>query len=311
MKRIALILGMMLLCLIAGCKGQADDVVNPESTILIYEVNIDHTKLGTRNYEKAEGVGDILIERVIDELSAPPQSAEYRAAISSEVTLNSYQVTDGTICLDFDENYHKQSKSAEVLSRAAIVKTLTQIDGVEYVRFTIGGAPLSLTTGTVVGNMIATQFVDDSEDAIGSKEQVNLTLYYADENGTSLVKVNRKVEYSSNVPLDRIVLEQLIEGVSEETDPEEAYPSINPDTKIVSSIISDGTCYVNFNSAFLSQIYENSAEVTIYSIVNSLVELPEINRVQISINGNSELSFMETMSLDVSYERNLELVKGN
>ena len=75
--------------------------------------------------------------------------------------------------------------------------------------------------------------------------------------------------------------------------------------------VKDGICYVNFNSAFLTQPYSVSAEATIYSIVNSLSELTGVNKVQISIEGDSSVIYKETISLTTPFERNLDLVKEN
>ncbi|MCI9373962.1 MAG: GerMN domain-containing protein, partial [Lachnospiraceae bacterium] len=47
---------------------------------------------------------------------------------------------------------------------------------------------------------------------------------------------------------------------------------------------------------------------TIYSITNSLIELPNINKVQISVNGDTSLFYKESISLTNIFERNLDLV---
>ena len=48
--------------------------------------------------------------------------------------------------------------------------------------------------------------------------------------------------------------------------------------------------------------------MVIYSITNSLVELSSVNKVQISVNGKTDLIFRETFNLANMYERNLDLV---
>ena len=48
----------------------------------------------------------------------------------------------------------------------------------------------------------------------------------------------------------------------------------------------------------------------IYSITNSLVELTSVNKVQISINGESNINFGESVLLDQPLSRNLDLVEG-
>ena len=87
-----------------------------------------------------------------------------------------------------------------------------------------------------------------------------------------------------------------------------AYPTINPLTKILSVNIKDGVCYVNFNEEFLNQPYNVSTDVTIYSITNSLVELPNVNKVQISISGETDILYRENVSLNNVFERNLDLI---
>ncbi len=53
-----------------------------------------------------------------------------------------------------------------------------------------------------------------------------------------------------------------------------------------------------------------SREATLYSIVNSLVELPYINKVQFSIEGDTVRYFGDSsIPFDVPLERNLEIVK--
>ena len=65
----------------------------------------------------------------------------------------------------------------------------------------------------------------------------------------------------------------------------------------------DGICYVNLDESFLTVVNNVSTDVAVYSIVNSLVELSNINKVQILINGEVAESFQTT-----TFERNLDIV---
>lgn len=153
--------------------------------------------------------------------------------------------------------------------------------------------------------MTADSFIENAGNEINAYEKVNLRLYFANETGDRLVEENRRnVVYNSNISLEKLVVEKLVEGPAAEG----AYPTVNPMTKIISVTVQDGTCYVNLNNDFLSQPYNVASDVTIYSITNSLVELPNVNRVQISINGETNLSYRENMSLNTVYERNLDIL---
>ena len=70
----------------------------------------------------------------------------------------------------------------------------------------------------------------------------------------------------------------------------------------------DGVCYVNLDETFLTQPYNVTADVTIYSIANSLAELSHVNRVQISVNGDNSGTYREKYSLTTYFERNLDIV---
>ena len=134
---------------------------------------------------------------------------------------------------------------------------------------------------------------------------MNLTLYFASESGKYLRKAIRSVEYNSNISLERLVVETLIGGPIGDG----LYPTISPNTKIVSISVKDKICYVNLNEDFLTTPYNVIPEVTIYSIVNSLIELNNVNKVQISINGESNLLFYEKVTISAPLERNLDILK--
>lgn len=310
MKKLFGVICLYCILLLGGCAYNEKEADFAEGHFTIYELNMDETKILSHDFQTSEEDTKKLVELLLEELRAVPKAVDSKAALSMDVIVNGFQISDETITIDFGKNYHNLSNNAEVLSRAAIVKTLTQIKGIQYVLFTINGSALTYDTGVLVGTMTAGQFLDgSSSNEEGTGEFVNLTLYFADETGTKLVPINRKVAYSSSVALEKLVVEQLIDGVLEEESAEEVYSVIDPETKVISVMVSDGTCYVNLDSCFLSQTYEASAQVMLYSIVNSLAELKDINKVQLLINGNSDMVFMETMPLSEVYERNLELVK--
>lgn len=72
----------------------------------------------------------------------------------------------------------------------------------------------------------------------------------------------------------------------------------------------EGICYVDLNEKFIEKLTDITDEVAIYSIVNSLVELPGINKVQFRINGETVEAFHNT-NLAVLFERNLTVNEDN
>lgn len=277
------------------------------TTYQVYSVNKEETSISAHAYVTEATDQTQILEELLTQLQTAAPKLDYKAPLSAPVILTDYSITEKQLLLNFEETYKKQEITTEVLVRAAIVRTLTQIPGIDFVSFVIGQEPLADQAGNIVGTMSADMFIDNAGKEINTYEKVRLHLYLANSTGDGLTEVNRSVVYNSNVSMEKLVIEQLIAGVQ---DNEKAYPTMNPDTKVVSVTVRDGICYVNFDESFLTQPYTVTSEVTIYSITNSLVELSNVNKVQISIDGDTDVMYREKISLATVFERNLELVKS-
>lgn len=296
-----LVIVSALFCAACGSESQ------PESGKVynIYYVNNDETKTLAREYVSETEESQELLAELLGQLGEIPSKFEYKAPLASGFGLIGYTIDNGQITMNFDEHYKEMDRVREVLMRAAIVRTVTQVSEISYVSFMVQGEPLTDSSGNAIGTMSADLFIDNAGNEINAYEKVNLHLYFANEDGTGLVEENRRnVVYSSNISLEKLVVEKLIEGPMAEG----AYPTVNPETKVISVTIKDGICYVNLNEDFLNQTYNVGAEVTIYSLTNSLVELSNVNKVQISINGETNVSYRENVALSSVFERNLDLL---
>ena len=305
MKKKILLLGL-LLCLLSVVSCGNEETMDKSRVYNIYVLNKDETKLSANEYAAVGESREEIIEELLDQLTATPERMEYKAPLSGNFELLGYSLEEGQLVLNFDERYKALPPTTEVLVRAAAVRTLTQVKGVDYVSFQVRSNPLLDTSGNVIGSMSADMFIDNTESEMNSRERVKIRLYFANAQGDKLIETNRTLEYSrysTNISMERLVVEQLIGGPSEQVK-DKVYPTMNPETRVV----KDGTCYVNLNENFLTQIYNVSSDVVIYSIVNSLVELPNVSRVQIAVNGDSNVMFRDSASLSVTYERNLDLI---
>lgn len=296
---------LMIMLFLAGACAQKQDE-QPGYAYKVYYINSDETAIFSSEYSTQEEDQEALLKELLEQLGTVPEKLEYKAPVSGAVKLRSYTINKDQLVLDFEESYRSQSATTEVLTRAAIVRTLTQIKGIQYISFQINSEPLTDALGSLVGVMSADLFIDNEGNEINTYERVKLTLYLANEEGNKLTTVTRSVVYNSNIPMERLILEQLIAGPLEG---EKAYPTINQNTKIVSVNVKDGTCYVNLDNTFLTQTCPVSSEVTIYSITNSLAEQPGINKVQISINGDANVNYKENINLSTFFERNLGLLE--
>ena len=302
-KALSMFLCLAFLLGVTGCSGEE---VDPSKVYDVYYIGSLETKVEIRQYVMESETVEGQVEELLAALAATPEKLEYKAPLDMGFEILDYSVEDGKLRLNVSESYKDLITTTEVLVRAAIVKTLTQLNGINFVGFTVNGSPLYDRRDNLVGWMSSEQFIYNDGNEINTYEEVRLTLYYANETGNALIAVMPTKFYNSNISLEKLVVEALIKGP--ESGQEGAYPTINPDTRIIGVTVKDGICYVNLDDGFLTQPYNVTADVTIYSIVNSLAELSNVNKVQFTINGSSTVSYREKYSFATVFERNLDLV---
>ena len=113
------------------------------------------------------------------------------------------------------------------------------------------------------------------------------------------------VHYNINTSIEKLVVEQLMKGTSAQA----ATNTIPKTTKLLGVSVKDGICYVNFDEKFASDGYDQNPEVTVYSIVNSLIENANVNKVQILIEGSSDVLYKGTVDLSRPLEWNNDLLE--
>ena len=304
--KVLFLLGLMqlLAVLLAGCSSE-----EPQGTpIDISYLNKNETKLVTEtHYLTSTDTKDMIVE-VLTLLCSVPDNKELKATLTSGINVITYSYDGEQVIVSLGEKCRELSRTTEVLTRAALVRSLTNIPEVNYVMLTVNGESLTDMSGNAIGIMTSDMFVNNAGAQVETVDStVTLRLYFANEEGSGLVAVNRELAHNadvSNVPMEKLVVEQLISGpVNGET-----WPTISPDTKLVNITVRDNICYLTFDSAILTAVNNVTTDVTIYSIVNSLVELSNINKVQISIDGNKDGKFRDKYEASTVFERNLSLV---
>lgn len=299
-----LLLLCVLLCLasFAGCSAQEE---SEENQFPIYYVSKSETKVEMHQYPLQEKETKGQIEEILRAMATPSPKNEYKAPLAMGFQILDYQLENGKLLINVDEKYKELNTIQEVLVRAALVRTLTAHPAVNFVAIRVNNEQLFDSLGNLVGWMNADHFIENDGKEINTYEEVKLKLYFANEAGDKLVQVTRTKEYNTNISLEKLIVEELIKGPNSEN----AFPTINPATKVANVTVKDGVCYVNLDENFLTQTYTVTPEVTIFSITNSLVELTNVNKVQISINGDSSGTYREKYSFTTYFERNLDLME--
>lgn len=296
---------LLVALLLTGCQTK-QAAGEGEHTYQIYYLNPGITKLVAQDYQTETTDTDHLIAELMEQFRNVPAQVDCQAALGDKVIFQGYRKQDMVLYLNFDNNYTSMNHTREILCRAALAKTLTQIEGVDYINIYSGDQPLTDSKGSPVGMLTAADFVDSISD-VNSFERTELTLYFTDELGEKLYPERREVVHKINSSLERVVLDELISGPQQEG----LMPTLDKGIKILNVSVNENVCYLNFDASFLANSLEVKDYIPIYSIVNSLSELGSVNRVQITVNGSQDVSFRDSLPLNTLFERNLDHIGGS
>ena len=302
MRKLRLFLLLMIFAMLLGGCGKEEIT---EGETVVYHLNKDGTSIVPVAYEITGDSPEVRVEEFLAKLEEVPESVDLRRTIPENVKISSYTLDRKQLYVDFNAEYLKLDKATEVLVRAAIVKTMVQIEEVSFVGIRVMGDALKDSKGSSIGLMNENTFLDNMGSEENATKIVNLNLYFANKIGDKLINQSTVIEYNANVALEKVVVEQLIAGPSETG----YYPTIPKDTKLMSITTKDGVCYVNLDTGFTSQGYDVLGTVTIYSIVNSLTELPDISGVQILVNGETSITYKDNISLETTFQMNPEMIE--
>nr|MDN4743699.1 GerMN domain-containing protein [Lachnospiraceae bacterium C1.1] len=249
---------------------------------------------------------DLDVDKLLKRLEKGPKSEGLKGILGTQTAVLDYSMDESsTLNLNFDKSYKSLGKAEEVLFRMSLVNTFTQLDDVYYLTVSVNGHPLKLNDGTEVGSMSEHTFIENAGKEISSYSKTTLHLYFANSSGTKLIRTDKSLVYSSNIAMEKLVVDNLIAG----PDDNSVYATIVPDTKVNSIAVRDGICYCDLDSSIIDQALNVSEEAVFYSLVNSLCEVRGVSKVQISIDGETERVFRDKIDLDRPYSRSTEIVE--
>ncbi len=211
------------------------------------------------------------IPELFSKLYNPP-TKKLSSAIPSGVSLLDYSLLEETCTLKLSPSYNTLSATKKVSFEAAITNSFCQLPGISCVLISCEDNITMLSPDEFLTTLPRTRY-----------DSYTVNLYFATENHTRTVKETKSISISDNTNLVNEVL-LLLCG-----DPSSAN-TISPfpvGTKINSATTVDGICIIDVSEEFvLNAPHEADQEKTVlFSIVNTLTELPKIDRVRFLIDG--------------------------
>ncbi len=297
----ALIIAVVF-CL-GGCGPSEDKAA--EGAIYLYYLNGSQTGLVTEEYEVSAESTEDQINEIVEALSDLSARSGYQSVLPKDVKIESVFYSNSQLFVYFNSAYEKMNTIRELLCRGGIVSTLIQLEEVDGISFYVENLPLKNDDGNYVGIMTEETFMQEQANGLEESIEYELTLYFANAAGNRLVRENREVSLQNNLQTCRQVIDELMKGPESDS----LQRTIPESAELIGISVLNGVCYVNFDNGFLGSNYDVTEEAVIYSIVNSLIELPGINLVKISVDSNSNLTYRSQLSLNTYFEKNSDMVQ--
>ena len=295
-KLFSAVLALVLACsLLTGCtvETQEEKVDSGSNQYYLYYVNKDETKVVKERYQPEQESAEFMLQDFTGILNAQEGSGDNLALLPSGVQLVTYRLNESLLELEFNSDYSEMSRAREILVRAGVVRTFLQIPGVTGIKIFIESEELKDSKGQAVGVIDGNTFVEMWGSDKDAYRYDTFTLYFTDKTGEHLVAEQRNVYYKRILPRERVILEQLAKGPMVKGH----YPTIPQETEILGVEVSDDVCYVDFSSAFSDSGIDIPVNTMIYSVVNSLLDTASADKVQISVEGDTEATLSDGASL--------------
>lgn len=237
----------------------------------------------------------------VAELVKGPQNEKNVSVIDKEAKLLSLVINDGVATVNMSKHFSEKKGVEGLLLRFAFINTLCSIEGIDGIVIQVEGKPIvSENTGKEYG------VLSISDIALNTEDKIAVKLYFPDKNGEKLLPEQRSVDAQQALSLEKTVVGELIKGPSDN----KKTAAIPEGTKLLNIETKDSVCYVNFSSEFKSKTSSGSTAtmLTLYSVVNSLCELENVESVQILVNGETGVEFGNFV-LDIPYEADSHLIQ--
>lgn len=277
MKRFLSILLCMLL-LFSGCGG--DDPLTP-GTFYYHRAETSYSGsdgVCAPEVRELHGI-DSDLDAILELYCAGPVSAELDNPLPPDAKVLSWELSEGVLTLHFNQSLSKLSGIELTVAAGCLARTFLELTDASALVLTADGALLGGETELRM-TLQELGLRDSSADQLPREH----TVYYTTLERRHLVAHQVSLDPVGSEELPLRLLELLL------TPPtgEDLLCPLPIGTRILSASVSDGLCTVDLSAEFESRRYFSLPAqcLSLLSIVNTLTELKEIDRVEFLVEGS-------------------------
>lgn len=274
-KRIfSAIIALIMLINLAACSDLSKD---SENILTVYYLNtagyeFDGSYIKTYDYQMQPG--NDLINNALELLGTPPKNTAYTSSLVKGTRVYSYSLDQGNIEVTLSPAYLLLNDLEKTLIKCCLALTLCGIAEIENVDIYVDG---KLMDSDINENIMIVA------DAATNEFEKQINLYFPQKDNMYLQAERRVLTVGRDKPLAEYVMEELLKS----TQNEELKASVPEGTKLLSAVVRNGVCTVDLSGEFVENRPRSASEqrLTVYSIVNSLTNLENTEKVIFRIDG--------------------------
>ncbi len=206
--------------------------------------------------------------------ASPSRTEGLACALPQGVAVEDWSLERGLVTVRLSDGFLDADDMDRSAAALALTLTLCQLDGVDAV--TVTAADQILFSGLVpeAALLLAT----DTDPYVRQ-----LRLYFADGDDRRLISEYHSLTLDEDAAADRYVMEELLRGPNSA----ELRSAIPAGTELLSCQTEGGVCTVDLSEAFYTGRPDTAVgeRLAIYSIVDSLTALPQVDSVQLLVEG--------------------------
>ena len=301
--KIAILFSIVMLCLFTGCSQSGEKISlyfsNPSKTELVPQKFILKNETATPQKNA---------EEVLEALLSGPTSTECVRLIPADTQVLDVYMQNSVLTVNFSSAFESAGDyvTDNILARCSVVKTLTEINGIDKVQILVDGASIiSASTGEPIPALGAGDII--MSPGGDTMDKVVLTLYFYHPQKNILQEEKRVITVKENTAMAKTVVQELLKGPENK----ELVSLLDSETTIISADTKEGVCFVNFDRTFSDKATADTTttQFAIYTIVNALTEISSIERVQFLIEGE-KIESIQNVNMNEPFARNELLIEG-
>lgn len=259
-RMIALVL--LLAFMLCGCA-----VGNGEETASLSVYRSD-AKTKALVVEKIRAPGANELEAIVEALNSSPRSQELRRAFPDSVSIESAELSGGVCRVRVSEGYLSMTELEQLIAESALVLSLSAVDEACSVDIVCGERRCA-------SGLLPEHYIE--ADGICGEYVRCLKLYLPDSAYEKLVPRSVSCPDGGELPLSEQMLREIFTHIGGGVE----------DTQIISVSVENGHCRAELSQEFYGTepASADKGRLIVYSLVNSLCRLPEINSVSIIVEG--------------------------